>query len=87
MVFPCGSHPPVQIANIVVQIAVVPCRAWIFRIARWALQAAKSVFVQTMEQIKVFALVCVLQPARDIFFCRLCKERSDLALSVDVGVN
>lgn len=39
----------------------------VFRIARWALQAAKTVFVQTLEQIKVFVPVCVLQPARDTF--------------------
>lgn len=58
----------------------------VFRIARWALQAAKTVFVQTLEQIKVFVpALCFSLPG--ILFCMLCKKRSDLALSVDVGVN
>lgn len=79
---PCGSHPSVQRANILVQIAVVPCRAWIFRIGR----CKECVCANHGTDKGICSCLCA-SACQGYFFCRLCKERSDFALSVDVGVN
>lgn len=83
----CGSHPPVQIANIVVQIAVVPCRAWIFQNWQVGTAGCKECICANHGTNKGICACLCASACQGYFFSRLCKERSDFALSVDVGVN